>query len=182
MKHHLENYYAELIELTRQNINDAQTFLSQPEQTLNAKASPEAWSVLECIEHLNLYSIFYLPEIKKCLAHCPEQKSNVFKSGWLGDYFAKSMQAGPKMKKMKTFKDKNPSGSKLTISVIETFIKQQKEMLVLLDKSRAKDLNARTKITLPLLTFKLGDTFRFVIFHNQRHLVQAKKLLDWTLF
>lgn len=83
------------------------------------------------------------------------------------------------MKTMKTFKSKNPNASKLNKkNVLLTFIQLQKELLGYLELSKTKNLDKiRTKITLPLLTFKLGDTFRFVIYHNERHIVQAKKVL-----
>ncbi len=176
MKHNLTEYYNELIEITRQNINQAEAFRQMDEERLNQKPSPESWSVLECIEHLNRYSDFYHPEIEKTLKATSSSKATHFKSGWLGAYFAENMKPSPTMKKMNTFKDKNPSGSQLSTEVLDTFIHQQKTLLQLLDNSRGKNLNRRNKITLPLLTFKLGDTFRFVIFHNQRHIEQAKRV------
>jgi hypothetical protein len=83
------------------------------------------------------------------------------------------------MKKMKTFKRKNPINSNLDKeTVIKKFIYQQEQMLNLLALSKNKNLNKiKTSITLPLLKFKLGDTFRFVIYHNERHIVQAQNIL-----
>ena len=80
---------------------------------------------------------------------------------------------------MKTFKDKNPIGSKLDKSTIERFVSQQEKILNLLDKSREIDLNkTKTAISISkLIKLKIGDTFRVVIYHNERHLEQAKKLL-----
>jgi hypothetical protein len=84
-----------------------------------------------------------------------------------------------KLNKMKTFKDKNPSGSDLKVDTIDRFIAQQKEMLDLLDKARSVDLN-KTKTSISITKFlklKLGDTFRVIIYHNQRHLLQAEKAI-----
>jgi hypothetical protein len=51
-------------------------------------------------------------------------------------------------------------------------------MLKLLETASTKNLTKiKTAITLPLLKFRLGDTFRFVIYHNERHIVQAQKVL-----
>ena len=80
---------------------------------------------------------------------------------------------------MKTFNDKNPIGSKLDKLTIERFILQQKEMLNLLEKSKKIDLN-KTKTAISISKFiklKIGDTLRVVIYHNERHLVQANKVL-----
>lgn len=84
-----------------------------------------------------------------------------------------------KLNKMKTFKDKNPIGSKLDKKTIERFISQQEQILNLLDKSREIDLNkTKTAISITnLIKLKIGDTFRVVIYHNERHLEQANKLL-----
>ena len=84
-----------------------------------------------------------------------------------------------KLNKMKTFKDKNPLGSKLDKSTIERFISQQEQVLNLLDKSRKIDLSkTKTAISISkLIKLRIGDTFRVVIYHNERHLVQAEKIL-----
>ena len=80
---------------------------------------------------------------------------------------------------MNTFKSKNPIYSQLDKNqVIETFLQQQKQFLELLTIAKEKNLTKiKTSITLPILKFRLGDTFRFVIYHNERHVVQAKKTL-----
>ncbi len=80
---------------------------------------------------------------------------------------------------MKTFKNMNPLNSQLDKKVIQEFITQQTEMLRLLDEARKISLNkTKTSITLSkAIKLKLGDTFRFVIHHNQRHLLQAERVL-----
>ena len=106
------------------------------------------------------------------------QPKENFKSGFLGNYFAKSMLPKEKLNKMKTFKDKNPIGSKLDKSTIDNFILQQEQILNLLEKAREVDLN-KTKTAISIskwIKLKMGDTFRVVIYHNERHLVQANKI------
>jgi len=170
----------ELIELTRQHLNDAELLKQKSLEELNRKPDAESWSVLECMEHLNLYGDFYLPEIERRISQSKYPAEAQFKSGLLGNYFAISMLPKEKLNKMKTFKDKNPAGSHLEKSVIDRFIRQQNQMLELLQKSRSVSLNrTRTSITISnLIQLKLGDTFRFVIYHNRRHMVQAFKALE----
>ena len=131
------------------------------------------------MEHLNLYGDFYLPEIENCILEAKQTKSDTFKSGFFGNYFANTMQ--PKtdgsVQKMKTFKDKNPIQSELSITTINRFLKQQQKILVLLDQAEKLNLTkVKTKTTLPIIKFRLGDTFRFVIYHINRHLLQAKRV------
>ncbi|WP_317044615.1 DinB family protein [Chryseobacterium geocarposphaerae] len=58
-------------------------------------------------------------------------------------------------------------------------MKQQEQMLDLLKNAQNVDLNkTKTGISISsLIRLKLGDTFRFVIYHNQRHVQQAKRVL-----
>ena len=58
-------------------------------------------------------------------------------------------------------------------------LKLQEELLSYLETAKNKNLDKiKTKTTLPILKFKLGDTFRFIIHHNERHIVQAKRVLN----
>jgi len=167
----------DLIERTRININQAENFKTLSTEKLNWRPENDRWSILECFEHLNLYGDFYIPEIKKRIKNSKTQPQENFKSGILGNYFAKSMLPKERLNKMKTFKDKNPLGSKLDKTTIERFISQQEQILSLLDKSREIDLNkTKTAISISkLIKLKIGDTFRVVVYHNERHLVQANK-------
>jgi len=168
-----------LIEQTKNNINVVERFKALSHETLNYKENAEKWSVLECVEHLNLYGDHYFPEIENSIRNTHTTAEPVFKSGWLGGYFANSMLPKEKLNKMKTFKDKNPSNSKLDSKVLDRFVDQQKHLLKLLDMSNKVSLEkVRIKTTLSsLLRLKLGDTFQFVINHNMRHLKQAEEVL-----
>lgn len=148
---------------------------------LNHRNTPSSWSILECLEHLNLYGDFYLPEIESRISNAPKSTNEQFKSGWLGNYFAISMlpQENGKVNKMKTFKSMNPIHKQLTTNVIDRFAAQQDKLLELLEKAKEVDLTkVRTSISISKwIKLRLGDTFRVVIYHNQRHLLQASNVL-----
>jgi hypothetical protein len=150
-------------------------------ESLNYKMSSEKWSVLECIEHLNLYGDFYLPEIERqILKSKPSPDSTFFHSGWIGNYFANLMKVkNGKMTKMKSPKDKNPANSALSTTSVERFLKQQDRLKSLLRQAERMDLTAvKCSISLtPLIKLRLGDTFRFFIFHIDRHILQAENVL-----
>lgn len=178
MKIAAEKLITDLIESTRENLNQVEKFKEYSDEALNYKEDASSWSVLECIEHLNLYGDYYLPEMEKNIADSKHKASTIFKSGILGNYFANQMLPKEGMKKMQAPKDKNPMGSQLEKSVIDRFEKQQHKTLELLDKARHVSLTkTKTAISISkLIKLRLGDTFRFVIYHNQRHLAQANKL------
>jgi len=180
MKIASEKLIQDLVERTRININQVKKFNSLSEEILNQKPGSEKWSILECIEHLNLYGDFYIPEISRSIGKSKTESNATFKSGFLGNYFAKTMLPNEKLNKMKTFKDKNPIGSSLDKTTLQRFLTQQVQLLDLLEKAKMVDLN-KTKTTISIskwIKLKLGDTFRVVIYHNDRHMVQANKILQ----
>lgn len=168
-----------LIEMVRKHINALEKLRDEPLDLLNIKADQTSWSVLECVQHLNLYGQFYIPEISKRIKNCKTEPDTVFKSGRLGNYFASSMMPKEKLNKMKTFKSKNPNGSVLSVEVLDEFLNHQRELINLLHESRSVNLSrVKTAITIPAIKLKLGDTFRFVILHNERHIQQARRALN----
>ncbi|MBW3522327.1 DinB family protein [Chryseobacterium sp. NKUCC03_KSP] len=165
--------------ITEQNIQFTENLLNEADEKLNFRLSEKSWSVLECLEHLIRYGNFYIPEISKRIEISDTKSTDIFNSGVLGNYFANSMLPKEKLNTMKTFKSMDPLHSKLDKSVLNEFIAQQKQMIHLLNDAENIDLNkVRTSISITkLIQLKLGDTFRFVIYHNLRHVEQAKKNL-----
>lgn len=153
--------------------------LDNSDKVLNPRPATGSWSALECMEHLNRYGNFYLPEIQRRIAQSPHPASAQFKSGWLGNYFAKSLLPKEKLNKMKTFSNMDPMGSELGREVLHTFIAQQEQTLALLQEAKNVDLSkTRTAISISSwIKLRLGDTFRVLIYHNQRHVVQAERAL-----
>ncbi|MBT1703399.1 DinB family protein [Chryseosolibacter indicus] len=175
-----EKLIQSLIEQTRQNINQVEKLKSNSLPSLSWRENAISWSVLECLEHLNRYGEFYLPQIENKIRNSGTTAEPEFKSGPLGAYFAKSMLPKEKLNKMKTFKDKNPLYDKLDRSVIDTFINQQIKLLDLLNQSRNISLN-KVKISTSissLIKLRLGDTFQFFINHIIRHLKQIERIQE----
>lgn len=171
---------ADLTNATEQILSEAVKYNNLPIEKLNYRKSDDSWSVLECFQHLNLYGRYYLPEIKQCMNSSTVLSKPTFKSGLLGNYFANSMKPKEQLNKMKTFESMNPIGSKLTKTVLDEFISQQQELLTLLGAAKSKNLEkVKTGISISkLIRLKLGDTLRVVIYHNQRHIVQANRILN----
>lgn len=169
----------ELRNYVQSHINFVISLKAIEEEVLQQKKTAKSWSVLECLEHLNLYAQFYTVELRKRMEASASTAKSEFKSGYWGNKFAMDMLPKEGMKTMNTFKSKNPVHSKLEKAVVlGEFIKLQEELLQLLTLAEQKDLTQiKTSLTLPLLKFRLGDTFRFVIYHDERHIMQAKKVL-----
>jgi len=171
----------ELLAITESATLAAKEFRKLNEAKLNFKEAPEKWSVLECIEHLNLYGDFYLPELEKAIHQKNGQERNLtYRSGVIGNWFANLMKVkNGKIVKMKTPGDKNPLGSELTVLTIDRFLKQLEMLKALLEQARTRDLT-HTKVPISLtklVKLRLGDTFRFFVYHIERHIAQARKNL-----
>lgn len=174
--HLIENLQKEVL---RQSEVVIQQFSIQDTDKLLVTTDNGGWSVIQNLEHLNLYYAYYNPAIKQSLEDTKEDDSaSSFTSGWLGKYFTNSMDYRKKGK-VKAFKDYIPKEDLDAEAVIAKFLSNQKEMYRLLDE--AKDYNLtkiKTAISLTKwVKMRLGDVFQFVIMHNERHVVQAQSRL-----
>lgn len=179
MKIAAKQLLSELTGMNEQHLKLSLKFKSLSLDDLNNRSTPDAWSALECIEHLNRYGEFYLPAIYTALNNSSHLSRKYFKSGILGNYFAQSMLPKEKLNKMKTFTSMNPAGSELGMEHLDKFIAQLQRMKSLLIEAESADLQ---KIKTPIsiskwIKLRLGDTFRVVIFHNERHILQAQNAL-----
>lgn len=148
---------------------------------LNYKAGADKWSILQCLDHLNHYGDFYIPEIQKQIENTPyKQGREQFKSGIIGNYFVEVTKVkNGKISKMKSPENMKPSASELTFTTIDRFIKQLELLEALLFRSQNIDLtNTKTSISLTrLIKLRLGDTLRFMAYHIERHILQAKGIV-----
>jgi len=139
------------------------------------------WSVIQVLEHLNSYGRYYLLAIERSLEKS-KPANEFFKPGWLGDYFTRLMKPdenGAIVNKMRSPKDHRPSKYLDVLPVLTTFLEQQHYLLELLETAKSKNLGSiRIPISISrFIRLKLGDTFRFLIAHEQRHFVQIDNAL-----
>lgn len=171
-----ENFLQDLKIQTYDHIQRIHNLFAFNDQILGYKTGT-AWSVFECCEHLNKYFEFYLPEIERSISSSKFCGNKHFKHGIIGGFLAKSMLPGG-MKKMKSPKDKDPSGEILNKSTIIKLLSNFKKFQNLLEQSSDVDLSrTRVKISVTrLIRLKLGDTLQFIVNHNERHLQQMETL------
>ena len=180
-----EELLDELKSQTLKIIQCAESFQRLSENVLNQQPEENKWSVLECIGHLNLYSDFYINQFESRISNSKDIASKYHKIGFLGGRFAKSMLPIKNKipNKMKTFKSKRPNKSKLSMVTLEKFIKQQKQIIQLIDKSRKVHLTkTKCNITLKVIKLRFGDALRFYIYHNIRHIVQANRAIGKEVY
>ena len=144
------------------------------------------WSIVQILEHLNAYGRYYIPLMETELTSGTAQAKDAwFTSGYWGEMFVKKMkptnvyQIKNKMKAMSAYSFPNS----LNVDVVLTeYLEQKQKLLQLLDLSKNADLNGiRIPITMSkFIRLKLGDVLRFLIAHEQRHMIQARNTLKGT--
>jgi hypothetical protein len=160
----------------------AQFFKETDKNKMIYTPNTDKWSVVQILEHLNAYGRFYLPAIQKAMTEKPTDKSAWFQSGFWGDYFTKSVkpvnvyEVKSRLKAMKGYTFAN---SLNVDTVLNEFIQQQEELQRLIGMAQHVSLeDVRVPITITkLIKLKLGDALRFLIAHEQRHMIQARNML-----
>ncbi|RQO75228.1 hypothetical protein DBR43_07660 [Pedobacter sp. KBW06] len=182
MKIENEALVSALLEISRESTISVKEISTLPTAQLKHKSNPETWSILECIAHLTLYGDFYLPVIEQAiLCNTSPKIPGVFRSGIIGNYFVNLIRVKPgTVKKMSAQKEMNPLNCDLTVSIIDRFLKQQEQLESLLVRAKAIDLvKAKTPISITsFIKLRLGDTLRFLVYHIERHVLQAKRLAN----
>ncbi len=164
-------------------IREMESWSHREENNLQRYPAPGKWSAIQCVQHLNVYSRYYLKAIEKELKTAPTVSGHEVKSGPLGRYFIKLMKTNDKgivIKPMKSPKNAVPELLPNVNSEISEFIQHQQKLLILLQQSEKIDIN---QIRIPtsimkMIRMKLGDTFAFFIEHEKRHMIQGRKALE----
>lgn len=161
----------------RKGITTIEDMQPQEEALLHKAGPNNSWSVVQHLHHLNFYATFYTEAIEAALDQARSTAKPTFRSGWLGHYFTDIIgpaTAGASLKKkMKSPANAQPPASDTldAATQMEVFLALQNRLLYLLQRARQVDLGAH-RVPTSLSNFvrlKLGDTFRFVIAHQERH-------------
>ncbi|MGA0560577.1 DinB family protein [Larkinella sp. VNQ87] len=159
-------------------------FNSLTDRELNRQPSPDRWSVAQCLEHLNSYGTYYLPRLENAIQEGAQKGSRPaarFRSGWLGNYFTNSMRPnddGSIGMKSKAVKNHTPASDLDARAVLWVFLDQQNQIIALLEEAKRVDIQElRVPISIArFVRLSVGDTFRFLLAHEQRHVLQARKV------
>lgn len=165
---------------------DIQTMLKEiaplqalSQETLNRPPHAGKWSIAQIIEHLNSYNRYYIPQIQSVLKKGEEKKvkpNSQFNTGVIGGYFTNMMmpKENGKMRRMPAPQDHVPKRILDGQKVLADFIETQTQLVALLQEASKTDLQ-KLKVSVSIskwMKLRLGDTFRFLIAHQQRHFRQ----------
>ena len=153
---------------------------------LNWKPDESRWSIGQCIDHLITTNRTYLPIFEKV------SKDNRSASGWKrvpflpvvwGKILLHSVQPD-NPRKRKTFNVFLPSMSDINKRIVGDFIVHQKELITLISETDSVD-HEKIVVTSPvsrLVTYTLKYCCLIIITHEKRHLLQAKRVMEYDNF
>lgn len=159
-----------------------QTFSNLTEDQLNWKANVNTWSIAQNIDHIINVNKSYFPVLdglKSGKTKLPFLARFRFLATFFGNAIKKVAQPERK-KRTKTFKIWEPAQSEYPKAILRDFELHQAELIKYIEGSK-EFLNGETIITSPAsnaIFYHLETAFDIIVSHEERHLNQAKEVLD----
>ncbi len=158
-------------------------FRPQPDPQFRWKPAPGRWSILECLQHLNLAERFYIRNIQHKVDALGLLSTNpvdqVIESDWIGKAMLYAIDPAMKLKLPAPGMIRPRRPEELSpAEVLNQFIDLQTTLLNLLDKAVYLDWNQEKVMTMygKWLTIRLGDAIRMLVAHTERHMNQAMQV------
>ncbi|ADB37791.1 DinB family protein [Spirosoma linguale] len=158
-------------------------FTTLSDEQLRWKPAPDKWSIIECLQHLNLAERFYIRNLQHKVDKLGFIQSVPTDQTLESDLVGKALRyivdpqsklkfPAPGMIRPRTAAELQPA------DVIGQFLDLQTLLLGMLDKAVFLDWNQEKLMTIfgNWLKIKLGDAVRMLVAHTERHLNQAMRV------
>lgn len=175
----MRNWASILDNITKQSQNEFGTLTIEE---LNWKPNSNTWSIAQNLEHLIVVNETYYPvltSLKEGNYKTPFIAKINFIVSFLGKTVLKAVQPD-RRKKMRTFPIWEPGASKVGDDIIKRFETHQNELKQKMEEAKGL-VEQGIVISSPAnrnIVYKLETAFDIIVSHEQRHLEQAKELLQ----
>lgn len=148
--------------------------------------APGAWSIAQCIDHLNVTARLYLPKLDEAIAAAMRRGlygQGPFRYSRIGRWMTRS-QEPPARLRTKTVKIFHPPPDRSRAEIMTAFRAYQVQYIDRLRQANGLDL-ARAHVRSPAfdwLRFSLGSGFALTAAHERRHLWQARNITQHANF
>jgi len=146
---------------------------------LNWKATPDAWSIGQCLEHLCLSNEVYVEPMIEALSADPSGPVDEITPGWFGRWFIQQyIDPTTQKKRGRAPSSAVPVADRLDASILGRFIASNAKIRDVIARAQTFDINRlRFKNPfVPLIRFTVGTGLQIVARHNHRHLLQAERV------
>jgi hypothetical protein len=147
---------------------------------LNWQPRPGAWSVAQCLHHLQAGNEIMMPRLSAALNGCPHAPVEEITFGWFSEWFIRTYIApNPDGTRARAPKKIEPARH-LEPVVLENFLRSTKTARTLVRQASNYDVNRiRYKNPfIPLLRFTVGVGLEIISKHHGRHLLQAEAVRE----
>lgn len=146
------------------------------------RPAPDAWSVAECLDHLNTTNRLYIDGIRQAIAEGRSAGaigSGPFRMGWLESRFVASLEPPVKLR----FKAPAVFRPAPTVSREEILAEWEQTHRTAAELARSADGLHLSKLRVQspatrLLKFSLFAAFQIIPAHDRRHLWQAARVIE----
>ncbi|MCX6216046.1 DinB family protein [Spirosoma sp.] len=158
-------------------------FTTLSDEQLRWKPAPDKWSIVECLQHLNLAERFYIRNLQHKVDKLGLIQTAPVDQTLESDLVGKALRyivdpqsklkfPAPGMIRPRTAAELQPA------DVIGQFLDLQTLLLGMLDKAVYMDWNREKLMTIfgNWLKINLGDAARMLVAHTERHLNQAMRV------
>jgi len=152
------------------------------EDQLNWHQAEGRWSILDCLEHLNVGVTKALPAFDRSIAEGRARDrtaSGPFSYGWFSRMMIASMEPPPKFRmRAPRLIRVAPSKARRSADVVPEFVRMRDQLADRIRAADGLDLG-RVRTISPinrLIRMPLGAYFNFILAHDRRHLWQARNV------
>lgn len=175
----MKNWTSTLNDISRQSLSE---FGSLTSEQLNWKPTSNTWSIAQNLDHLIVVNETYYPVLallKSGTYRTPFIAKIGFMVSFLGKTVLNAVQPDRK-KKMKTFPIWEPTTSNVIGDILNRFQNHQNELKQKIEGAQGL-VEKGVVISSPAnknIVYKLETAFDIIVSHEQRHLEQAKEVLQ----
>jgi hypothetical protein len=150
------------------------------------RPAPDAWSIAECLDHLNAAATAYLPKLDAGIAEALQRHAHAdgpFRHSWAGRLLLRTSEP-PSRIRLRSPHVFQPAPGRSRHDVVTTLRTHQVEYIDRLRRANGLDLS-RARVTSPVskwLRFSLGTLFAVIAAHERRHLSQARRIVAMPRF
>jgi len=148
----------------------------------NWSPRPGAWSIGQCLSHLNAMNALYFRSIDRAVheaRRAGRSRSGPIRSSWFGRAFIASLEPPPRIKTRTSRRTVPPAERRYKADVWPAFVRFHAHLRTSIASMADVDLNRATfpnPFLGPMVRMRAGTGLRILAAHDRRHVWQAARV------